>query len=368
MVGNDDGGHVQYAAQLGNALSQKVSVEIIAPEGLNKEYFTEDINIHEVDETVEVFLTNASIMSPSDIYQVIERVSPSVVHILDLHISLALALRKITNIPVVTTVHTPKSFRRYNIRHYLVNKDIISAGENLFPYLNEAITTQIYYRYSDKIIVHGENLKEIVKGNGISKESIHTLPMGDFSVFNKYAKGIPEEENTILYFGYIAPRKGLKYLLKAIPHIQSKLDEVTIIIAGNGDITEYEEFIDEDICEVHNYHVSNEKVAELFERASVVAAPYVEASQSAVIPVAYSFGKPVVATTAGSIPEIVQDGSTGYLIPPKNHRELAEKLVTLLKQQEKRVTMGYNGRKLANEKLSWENISEKTIEIYKDIY
>ena len=54
---------------------------------------------------------------------------------------------------------------------------------------------------------------------------------------------------------------------------------------------------------VHNEYVSDEKRAELFRRASVVVLPYIEASQSGIIPIAYRFGKPVVATTVGGLPE-----------------------------------------------------------------
>ncbi len=63
----------------------------------------------------------------------------------------------------------------------------------------------------------------------------------------------------------------------------------------------------------------------------MVALPYTEASQSGVVSTAYGFGKPVVVTDVGSIPEIVDDGVTGLIVPPRDPAALAEAIIRLLK-------------------------------------
>ena len=88
---------------------------------------------------------------------------------------------------------------------------------------------------------------------------------------------------------------------------------------------------------VYNYRIPYKEGAELFQRCSVVALPYIDASQSGVIPTAYGFKKPVVVTEVGAIPEIVGDGITGFIVPPRNPEALAEaivsKIITLLPEQ-----------------------------------
>ena len=93
---------------------------------------------------------------------------------------------------------------------------------------------------------------------------------------------------------------------------------------------------------VLNEYVSDEKRAELFRRASVVVLPYIEASQSFIISIAYRFGKPVVATTVGGLPQMVDDGKTGFLVPPRDVDALADAIVRLM--QNDRACAGCSGR------------------------
>ena len=161
---------------------------------------------------------------------------------------------------------------------------------------------------------------------------------------------LPDEEPRILFFGRIWEYKGLEYLIRAEPLITSKVPQAKIVIAGRGeDFERYrrmmvhpERFI------VHNEYVSDEKRADLFRRASVVVLPYIEASQSGVIPIAYRFGKPVVATTVGGLPFMVDHGRTGYLVPPRDSNALAEAIIPLLQSEELRRQFGENGRRKVN--------------------
>ena len=116
---------------------------------------------------------------------------------------------------------------------------------------------------------------------------------------------------------------------------------------------------------VYNQHIPNEMVAELFQKAGVVVFPYKDASQSGVVPLAYAFKKPVIITNVGSLPEVVDDGITGYIIPPGDTQKLANAIINLLKDDEKRKQMGENAYKKATEELSWDRIAETTIKVYQ---
>jgi glycosyltransferase involved in cell wall biosynthesis len=105
-------------------------------------------------------------------------------------------------------------------------------------------------------------------------------------------------------------------------------------------------------------------IARLFQEASIVALPYVEASQSAVLAIAQAFGKPVVATAVGGIPEVVEHGETGYLVPPRDSYSLAEAIVTLLQDPGLRQEMGHKALQKAESELSWPHIARKTLRVY----
>ncbi|MFH1563792.1 MAG: glycosyltransferase family 4 protein [Nitrospirota bacterium] len=75
-------------------------------------------------------------------------------------------------------------------------------------------------------------------------------------------------------------------------------------------------------------------------------------------------GKPVVATTVGVIPEIIEDGKTGYLVNPKDSQSIAEALLGLLKDREKLNSIGSEAQKLVQEKFQEEILVEQTEEIY----
>jgi len=199
-------------------------------------------------------------------------------------------------------------------------------------------------------------------------EKVHVLPRGVNSIYLRFIEnGIKEEDGLILFFGRIYEYKGLRYLIEAEPLITEKVPQAKIIIAGTGEnfgkylkmMVHREKFI------IHNQAIPSKMVAELFQRASVVVLPYIEASQSGIVPLAYAFKKPVVVTDVGSIPEVVENGKTGYVGPPRDPEKLAQAIIDLLMDREKRRKMGDNGYRKTEEELSWDNIAVKTVEVYK---
>ena len=81
----------------------------------------------------------------------------------------------------------------------------------------------------------------------------------------------------------------------------------------------------------------------------------------------YTFGKAVIATQIGGIPEMVQDNITGYIIPPADIDALTEKIIEGWQHREKLREMGLKAQKLINTEYSWDRLSDSTIKIYKKI-
>ncbi|KKG82671.1 glycosyltransferase [Methanosarcina mazei] len=181
-------------------------------------------------------------------------------------------------------------------------------------------------------------------------------------------KKINEEENTILFFGRILEYKGIDYLIKAEPLISEKIPNIKIIIAGSGDFSKYESMINhKNHFEIINEYIPDEKVSELFQKSSVVVLPYIEASQTGIIPIAYAFKKPVVATDVGSLSEVIVDGVTGFIVPPRDSKLLADSLLNILLNKNLKNSMGSAAYEFMKENMSWKGIAQKTIGEYQKL-
>jgi len=225
-----------------------------------------------------------------------------------------------------------------------------------------------FRRRSKRIIVHGNSLKRLLASRSPKLEDrIRVIPHGAFTVYGKWDDGlIQEEPGTVLFFGYISKYKGIDVLIEAQPWITREIPEAKVLIVGTGkEFEKYEAAVRMNPSfEVHNEFVPTEDVHRYFRRASVVVLPYIEASQSGVIPLAYDFGKPVVATDVGSISEVVENGKTGFVVPPNDPGKLAEAVVTILKDPELRSRMGRNALEKAATDLSWRTIAAETVRVY----
>jgi glycosyltransferase involved in cell wall biosynthesis len=217
-------------------------------------------------------------------------------------------------------------------------------------------------------IVHAPQVKELlVNRTGILPGTVHVMPyvmVGDVDV--SVGEDISEEP-LVLFFGRIWKYKGLKYLIEAEPLITSRVPDAKIVIAGTGeDFEPYRRMmVNPENFIVHNEFVSDEKRAELFRRASVVVLPYIEASQSHITCIAYRFGKPVVATAVGGLPEMVENGRTGYLVPPRNPQELADAVVRLMKDNQLRHSFGANGMQKVNVECAPAVVGQSTARVYR---
>jgi glycosyltransferase involved in cell wall biosynthesis len=225
-------------------------------------------------------------------------------------------------------------------------------------------------RAAHRIIVHGQALKRMmVDDEGAPESKVHVIPHGNFLHYLNWGDpSVREEDGTVLFFGRIWEYKGLEYLIRAEPVISQAIPNLRIIVGGQGeDFARYRAMMAHpERFEVHNEFVSRDLSADLFRRASVVVLPYAEASQSGVLAFAYTFGKPVVVTNVGSLPEVVDEGETGLVVPPKDTQALAEAVVAILKDPGQRHAMGRKAYEKATTDLSWDRIAEQTLNVYRE--
>lgn len=208
--------------------------------------------------------------------------------------------------------------------------------------------TRLLTQGSDIVVVNGEAQVDLVRRlYKVPVERIRHVPLGARTTAALWAKGVePEDPATVLFFGRAHHHKGLRYLVLAQPEVSERVPEAQfLIVAHGGELPECRELIaDESRFEIHEGFVPGDEMPGYFQRASVVALPYLSASTSGILMTAYVFGKPVVASRVGAIPEYVEDGVTGILVPPADTTALADALTTLLLNPALRQQMGGNAR------------------------
>jgi glycosyltransferase involved in cell wall biosynthesis len=266
------------------------------------------------------------------------------------------------DVPIVCTLH-----------------DVVQhAGLPLATSLYQALSQKISISQSAVFIVHGNKLKTLLAGSHyIPSQDIAVIPHGEFSFYKWFRRSNPALQNRsyrrkrLLFFGEVRKNKGLEYLIRAEPMISSAYDDYTICIAGRftnepGNSLEYYKSMmhDPSRYEIENRFIGNHEVADLFENSDIIVLPYTSASQSGILPLAYGFAKPVVATDTGSIGEVLNHGQTGFLVPPTDVRALADALLTLLKNDDLCAQFGKNAEASALGRLNWNNIAEKTLDVY----
>lgn len=223
---------------------------------------------------------------------------------------------------------------------------------------------------ADKVVVHGDFLRRqfVAEYPKLSRgRQVAVIPHGAYTIYKKWDDAsVVEEDKTILFFGRLSKYKGLDILLEAHRLILKSIPQAKLIIAGKGETLPIDDIEDEQgqNLEIHHRFIPNSEVPRFFRRAAVVVLPYTEASQSGVVPIAYTFGRPVVVTAVGSIPEVVKDGISGFVVRPHDPVALAEALVKILRDNELRQAMTENAQEIAETELSWDAIAKRTVEVY----
>lgn len=353
---NTNGGMLHYASQLSNALSKNNEITVIAPIGAEESLFDTAVKLImlPVGNGKKEFIKNTLIITKSVRFlRAIQKEQPDIIHIQSTYLWTSLFLPLLREYRIITTIH-----------------DVIPLKGTswVVKLFDQKIGRNIHIIYSNCLIIHDKIAKKNLTRNfwyDLYKKSCYILPHGNYSLFTKYMKNIIKEEQSVLFFGRIMAYKGIEYLIKAEPLIKEKIPDVKIVIAGEGDFTSYQKLIRDNNFEILNKFIPDEEVAMLFLKSKIIVLPYTEASQTGIIPIAYSFKKPVIVTNVGGLPESVDDGKTGFVVPPKNEKALADAIIKLLKDVKLRKQMGENAYKKMKEELSWDMIAEKTIEVYK---
>ena len=196
-------------------------------------------------------------------------------------------------------------------------------GERFAKRLFHRLHLRLVRAFIPKIVVHSAAIRDALPA-WLPRERIHVVPHVNLNHWARSSAAPPPAEPvTVLFFGRILAYKGLDVLLEAFRSLDA--NRFRLIVAGEGEMPP----VTGKNIEVHNRFVSDEEMTLLFQRAHIVALPYRAASQSGVAHMAFAFGKPVVSTRVGALPEVVCDGETGLLVTPGSAPDFAAALQKL---------------------------------------
>jgi glycosyltransferase involved in cell wall biosynthesis len=251
-------------------------------------------------------------------------------------------------------------------------------------YINR-LSLRIQYRICDHIFVHNAKSKsELLSKFRVPESKVTVIPFGiNNTVPNtelstaeaKQKLGISHGKKVVLFFGRIAPYKGLDYLLKAFADLLSSDPAYLLIIAGkpkwdDSYWNKMKAFISDSGIAPHVIHyvefIPDEKVEVFFKAADALVLPYTNVFQSGVQFLTYSFGLPVIATDVGSLKEQIVEQQTGFVCDPCDSVGLANTirkyfLSDLFHQLERRRA---DIRKYGNEQYSWDKVANLTERVY----
>jgi glycosyltransferase involved in cell wall biosynthesis len=168
----------------------------------------------------------------------------------------------------------------------------------------------------------------------------------------------------VLFVGRVERRKGAGVLLRAIPLVLAKHPECEFVFAGSvaNDLRAEAEKLPPAVKFLGM--LPHGELIGWYQRASVCVVPSVWDNSPNVIYEAMACGTPVVASRVGGIPELVDDGITGSLVPPRDEKALADAIINLLDNTALRDRMGQRGREKAVGEYRSERILAKTLDLY----
>ncbi len=269
-------------------------------------------------------------------------------------------------IPVVTTIHHPLS----------VDRRASFARDKSF---RQALGTMTFYpigmqsfvaRRLDRVLTSSAASAELIARDfGVDRERIAMLANGVATDVYHPDPGVVRRENEILCVGRASdPNKGIRSLIQALARLP---DEVRLILVDSDHPDNparqwAREFGCADRVEIPG-RVPTEKLLHLYRRATLVVVPSRYEGFGLPAAEAMACGTPVVATSAGALPEVLGVGQAGLLVEPDRPDALAKAIASLLEQPAARAEMSARGRERIVKAYAWPRVAEATAAAYTEV-
>jgi glycosyltransferase involved in cell wall biosynthesis len=284
-----------------------------------------------------------------------------------------------------------------NIYYKILGKRIIYTAHDLNyrklvgrDTLLNRITLWTLYTIVDRIIVQTNKMKhELVQDFHVNESKIkviqfgihNILPETDLTTYQAREQlNLHNNTKVLLFFGNIAPYKGIEYLFFALDNLKTNYSDLKLVIAGRIKVgcddywTQLKEIIQErnlqDRILKRIEFIPDNEVEIYFKAADVLILPYKYIFQSGLIFTSYRFGLPVIATDVGELRDLIHEGKTGLICKPQNSIDLANQIINfyngdLYKSLARNRT---NIIRYGQENFSWRKSGHETYNLYSTFF
>jgi glycosyltransferase involved in cell wall biosynthesis len=263
-----------------------------------------------------------------------------------------LTFRRLTGVPVVVRPHGSDILPGEHIRRHR------RLGERVARVMREA----------DAVIAQGRELAQEAEALGAPAPRIRLIANGVEipPAMERRAADPP----ILLALGSLTPKKGFDILLRAFAGVRAAVPGVRLVLAGEGPEGERLRALAQELGLGDGVafpgQVVGEAKAALFAQAALAVVPSRREPFSNALLELLASGCPVVATAVGGTPEILGDPPAGVLVPPEDPASLAEAVLELLRDSERREALGMMARARATQ-FSWSHMVEQYLEVYRSV-
>jgi glycosyltransferase involved in cell wall biosynthesis len=267
-----------------------------------------------------------------------------------------------SGVPVVMeTPHLGEVWRRSWLKRSLIIDRLIYTQVDHFVAVSKA--NQRYL--SEKKHVPPHKIAQIYPGRDL--DALRSDNLAGSMTLQEF--GISSDELVIVHVGRLTAQKGHVYLLNALPEVKRRVPNLKVMLVGDGELRSAleQEVQRRNLEDTVLFCGFQKSVARFFHAADVVVLPSLFEGLPAVAIEAAAAGKPMIATDVDGTPEIVQHGTTGLLVPPRDSTLLADALATLLSDEPRRAAMGAAARRFALKGFSLEEHISRHAELYTSL-
>ena len=271
----------------------------------------------------------------------------------------------------------------------LLGRNVVYTAHNAFPHECNPRSVRNFaelYRTVDHLIVLTEATRREIQKEcpELTDDRFSIIPHGDFGPLfetfptNETLAGQIRKKaagrKIVGFFGLIRPYKGLEYLIDAFPKIKQQMPNTFLLISGSMLIGDEKQLLDRinkiiapDDAWIDIRFLPTPDLKAILSVMDVLVMPYLSASQSGNTVMAYSAGVPVVVTDVGGLAETVEQGETGFVVPPGDSKAVAEAVCHCV-DDETHARLSRQVQEYPKENgLTWDAIARQTIAVYEQL-
>jgi glycosyltransferase involved in cell wall biosynthesis len=276
-------------------------------------------------------------------------------------------LMKLLGVPLISTIHHPLSIDRSTWFEYPSDFHLKMKRVLYYPLIMQKFVSN---RLDRIITVSHDSAVEISRAFGVDPKKIDVVYNGlDTSIFHPL-KHIKKKKNSLIFVGNVEDRKkGVIYILKALTLTRNKVT-LTVVDGGAPNRNYVPKWIDRfglNSRVIFTGKITTERLVELYSENEIALSPSIYEGFGFPAGEAMACELPVISSTGGALPEVVGEHmKTGYLIPPRDPKALAEAIDFMVENPDIRERMGKAARERVSKIFTWENAAKEMIEVYEE--